>query len=1070
MNDARLRVVLGWHMHQPEYRDPVSGEFRLPWTYLHAIKDYADMAAHLERVEGARAVVNFAPLLLEQLADYTQQIEAFFQRGEALRDPVLAALVAERYPDDARARLRVLDAALQAHPDRLIGRYPAYRAFAEQARLIQAQPGTVATVPDAFLADLITWFHLAWMGETVKRADRRVMALIAQERGYSAPQRRGLLAIVGELVSGIVPRYRALAQAGKIELSMTPYGHPIVPLLFDFNSAREAWPEVRLPAEPGYPGGEPRAHWHYARAFAVFEQHFGLRPAGCWCSEGGVSEATLRLLAAQGLSWTATGQSVLGNSSGGQAPADRAWRAAGIPVDCFFRDDELSDSIGFRYATWHGDDAVADLVRGLEARARNAPPGSVVTVFLDGENAWEHFPANGYYFLDGLYRALANHPALRLSTFSEALADDPARGELPHLVAGSWVYGTFSTWIGARDKNQGWSLLVEAKQACDAHIGRLSGAARAEAERQLGVCEGSDWFWWLGDENPERAVSDFESLYRHHLARLYELIGVPPPARLDDVLSRGQGAPAAGGVMKPGQPSGEEAGTAARSPAAVHRSVHEDHSASIVPQMQRRRAGVLLHPTSLPGALGSGDLSHNAYRFIEFVAAAGFSVWQMLPVGPTHEDRSPYLSLSANAGNPLLISLDWLADRGWLDPGLPRAGTGDGEAYRHQCLKRAYQGFLAHADTLWRAHFQAFVDARAGWLDDYALFAALRESQDGRHWLDWPAALRDRVPQALDAARRELAEVIDRHRFEQFVFSTQWRELRDYAKGHGVHLFGDLPLFVAHDSVDVWAHRELFAVGPDGAPEKIAGVPPDYFAADGQVWGNPLYRWPAHQAQGFAWWVQRMGTQLALFDLVRIDHFRGLEAHWELPAGAQTAREGRWVPSPGSELLETLQSRFHPLPLVAENLGVITPEVEALRRQHGLPGMCVLHFGFDGSPHNPHLPQNFSAQTVVYTGTHDNATTREWYESLPEPDREAVRFHFPQQAQDMPWPAIHAALASVARLAVVPMQDLLELGAGHRMNTPGTVTGNWSWQFDWRELPEGRAVVLRELLERYGRT
>lgn len=1069
MNDTRQRVVLGWHMHQPEYRDPVSGEFRLPWTYLHAIKDYADMAAHLEAEPGARAVVNFAPLLLEQMADYSAQISAHLGEPERqpLRDPLLAALSAASYPADAAARLKIIDGALQAHPQRLIGRYPAYRTLAEQAERIRAQPLAAAVAPDAFIADLVVWFHLAWMGETIKRSSRFVQVLIAQERGFTPAQRQRLLALIGELVSGIVPRYRALAQAGRIELSLTPYGHPIIPLLLDFNAARESLPEAPLPPEPGYPGGAERARWHFEQALNAFEQSFGVRPIGCWCSEGGVSEATLRLLAENGFQWTATGQSVLSNSSGGSAVADRPYRLGAEPVRCFFRDDELSDRIGFQYSNWHGDDAVADLVRALERHARERPPGGVLTIFLDGENAWEHFPANGYYFLGALYKTLANHPTLRLTTFAEALSEGVLEGQLQKLTAGSWVYGSFSTWIGYADKNRGWSLLVEAKLAFDRAAPLLSAERRREAERQLAVCEGSDWFWWLGDDNPERAVSDFESLYRLHLARLYKLLDEPAPARLNEVLSRGRGSPAVGGVMKTGK-QGSAPAAASAGPSAQAK-ISSASQALTLPLFDQRRSGVLLHLTSLPGDLGSGDLSHNAYRFVEFLASAGMSVWQVLPVGPTHADRSPYLSLSANAGNPMLISLDWLVDRGWLDSYGRPPSLAECERHRHERLAAAHRGFVQKADADWHLRFHAYCDARADWLADYALFMALREEHEGAHWVDWPAPLRDRKPAALAAARTRLATSIERECFQQFVFSSQWAELRAYARQHGIHLFGDLPLFVAHNSADVWARRELFAVNAQGGLEKIAGVPPDYYAVDGQIWGNPLYRWPAHANENFAWWVQRLRTQLALFDVVRVDHFRGLDAHWELPAGAKTAREGHWVASPGAALLAALQAQMHPLPLVAEDLGEITESVHRLRQDFGLPGMRVLQFGFDGSAGNVHLPHNYEPATVVYPGTHDNPTSLEWHQGLDVATRALVQSYFGHHEGAMPWPLIESALASVARLALIPMQDLLGLGAGERMNTPGTAENNWNWRFGWHQLSSDLAPRLRMLNQRYAR-
>jgi alpha-amylase/alpha-mannosidase (GH57 family) len=343
MTVERLRVVIGWHMHQPEYREPDSGRYILPWTYLHAIKDYSDMAAHLEAVPGARAVVNFAPILLDQLADYAAQIPAHLDQGTALRDPFLAALVAPTLPGDPAARLQLMNEALRAHPQRLVARYPAYAQMAERARALRERPEDIG---EAWLADLLVWYHLAWTGEAAKRRDAQVQALIAQERGYTLAQRRALLALIGELTAGIVPRYRALAQAGRVELSVTPYDHPILPLLLDIGCAAEAMPEAPLPTR-AYPGGEARAHWHLAEGVASFERAFGFAPAGCWCGEGAVSDAAIALLPGYGLHWTATGQGVLGHSLGAAAPPFPAapYRLSPQHPAIFFRDDDLSDRI-----------------------------------------------------------------------------------------------------------------------------------------------------------------------------------------------------------------------------------------------------------------------------------------------------------------------------------------------------------------------------------------------------------------------------------------------------------------------------------------------------------------------------------------------------------------------------------------------------------------------------------------------------------------------------------------------------------------------------------------------------
>ncbi len=481
-----------------------------------------------------------------------------------------------------------------------------------------------------------------------------------------------------------------------------------------------------------------------------------------------------------------------------------------------------------------------------------------------------------------------------------------------------------------------------------------------------------------------------------------------------------------------------------------------------------RRAGILLHITSLPGGVGNGDLGAEAHRFVEFLSASAISVWQVLPLGPTHGDGSPYQCLSVHAGNPLLISLEWLCERGWLDLP-PREAWESDDGYRLRCLGLAWEGFRHKATEQERRELREFIARHAGWLDDFSLYMALRQELDGQAWPRWPEELRDRQPQALEGARHRLREVMDSVRFQQYLFFRQWHELREHTRRHGVLLFGDMPIFVAHDSAEVWAHREYFSVDERGAARSVAGVPPDYFSATGQLWGNPLYRWERMQEDGFGWWIGRTRTQLELFDFVRIDHFRGFEACWEIPGGAETAVEGRWVKAPGEELLEALHEAFHALPLVAEDLGVITPEVEALRRRFGLPGMKILQFAFSGEASNPYLPHNHERGSVVYTGTHDNDTTLGWYGALDEAQRSHVSTYLGYPGEEMPWPLIRAALASVACLAMLPLQDVLGLGSEHRMNTPGTMEGNWSWRFSWDQVATDLPGRLADMVRLYGR-
>lgn len=551
---APLNVVLCWHMHQPEYRDPLSGEYIQPWTYLHAIKDYTDMAAHLEANPKARAVVNFVPLLLEQIDDYGQNLRAHLDHGAPLKDPLLAAL--SDIPSNAAGRAELTRKCLRANAARLIAPNPPYAQLAELARFALDSPGAIAYLGENYYFDLAVWYQLAWMGETVYRGDPRLAELKTQGHGFSAAQRRLLLSIITAQIEGLIPRYRALAESGRVELSMTPYAHPMLPLLLDFHATREAMPEAHLP-QGNYPGGQERVRWHLQHGQEVFQRYFGQIPKGCWPSEGGVSSAALKAIADSGFGWIATGGNVLKNSlrSLHAEPAclHSAWKLGDLPLHCFFRDDGLSDLVGFQYKDWHADDAVANLISHLEQIATHCPDAhSVVSIILDGENAWEHYPSNGYHFLNALYERLSSHPHLNLTTFGALMKRYPRADTLPRLVAGSWVYGSFSTWMGDKDKNRAWDMLVAAKQAVDLALPTLGDAAREASLQQLAICEGSDWFWWLGEYNAAETVADFERLYRLQLARLYSMIGQPAPDYLSTVFAHGGGDPALGGAMRPG--------------------------------------------------------------------------------------------------------------------------------------------------------------------------------------------------------------------------------------------------------------------------------------------------------------------------------------------------------------------------------------------------------------------------------------------------------------------------------------------------------------------------------------
>lgn len=555
MADSPLQVVLCWHMHQPDYHDPLTGRSQAPWTYLHAIKDYTDMAAHLERHPQVQAVVNFSAVLLDQLADYGQELRQLIEGKGTARDPLLAALYGAAAPDGPDMRIGLVRACLHANRRHMIERFPRFRILTEMGRWALANPAAQDYVSDVFLSDLIVWYHLAWLGETVRRDDPVAIRLMARERHFTLHDRYALVELIQQQVASVIPRYRALSERGQVELSVTPYSHPILPLMLDFSVAREAWPDCPLPSSGTFPGGEGRARWQLQAARRSFVRHFQQAPGGCWPAEGGVSAALLPLVEEAGFRWVATGQAVLRNSLAEQAPdSDRLHRPYRLQAQgpaCFFRDDELSDLIGFEYKDWHGDDAVANLIHRLEKLADAGADGRVVPIILDGENAWEHYPDNALHFLGGLYERLSSHPRIRTTTFTRVLdeAETPV-ARLDRLVAGSWVYGSFSTWIGEDDKNRAWDLLVAAKHAYDRHRADLPPDRAEAADRRMAACECSDWFWWMGSENQEEVVSQFEHLFRLHLTALYRSLGQVPPEELTRVFAHGS-AHGASANMRP---------------------------------------------------------------------------------------------------------------------------------------------------------------------------------------------------------------------------------------------------------------------------------------------------------------------------------------------------------------------------------------------------------------------------------------------------------------------------------------------------------------------------------------
>ena len=556
MSGERLRVVLCWHMHQPEYRDPLTGEYLAPWTYLHAIKDYVDMAAHLENApEGVQAVVNFPPVLLEQITSYVRRIRGFLEQGKHPGDPLLAALAMEQLPQAREQRRPLFERCLQAHRQQMIERFAPYAHLAALTRQALETDIGPDYLSNTHLADLLTWYHLAWLGETVRRQDERVGMLMDKAQNYDLADRRTLLTLIGELLSGLLGRYRALADQGRVELSTTPYTHPMLPLIIDFQTAREARPESALPESSAYPGGAERASWQLQRARQSFTEHFHCEPVGCWPSEGGVSAATLDLIGQTGFRWAASGQGVLRHSLAEPEPDSgqlhRPYRLKDDGPVCFFRDDALADLIGFTYNHWHGDDAVADFVGRLEGIAAESDGDRVVPIILDGENPWEYYPDNGLHFVPALYCALLQSDMLHLTTFTQCLDDGVPIEHLPELVAGSWVYGDFGTWVGDPDKNRAWDLLCDAKAVFDERYPHIRDTEQqALTLRQLAVCEGSDWFWWFGDYNPPDAVAEFDRLYRRHLATLYDLLDTPRPSALDAPISLGGGKAEMGGAMR----------------------------------------------------------------------------------------------------------------------------------------------------------------------------------------------------------------------------------------------------------------------------------------------------------------------------------------------------------------------------------------------------------------------------------------------------------------------------------------------------------------------------------------
>ncbi len=555
-------------MHQPDYRDLSTNKYALPWTYLHAIKDYSDMAYHIEANPKARVSFNYVPILLEQLEDYSQQF-----KQNKIRDPLLALLID---PDlsainDEQCSL-IVESCFKAHHEKMLSPFPHYQRLLNIYQLLEPAVHDLELkyLSAQYKADLLVWYHLAWCGESLRKENKVIQALMEKSVLFTLDDRNQLFEQIKATIDGLIPRYKKLAQNNQIELTTTPYYHPILPLLIDINSAKDAMPEAPLPENKHYRDGRNRAAAHVVAAQTYHKDIFGKAPNGMWPAEGAVSHAALSIMAEQGIKWAASGQAVLANSLQlSEMPLDDTKQYVYQPykitngkddIVCFFRDDSLSDKIGFEYANMHASAAVKDFMDNLEAiLEKNPDQSNIVSVILDGENAWEYYPYNGFYFLTELYEALINHPDIEMTTFSDILAMQeagklPTPQLLPQISAGSWVYGTMSTWIGSEAKNLAWDFLCDAKKVYDKNINALDNIEKLACDRQLSICEGSDWFWWFGDYNASDSVKSFDRLYRLNLINLYELLKQPVPTNLHEPISKGGGSDSENaGTMRRGQ-------------------------------------------------------------------------------------------------------------------------------------------------------------------------------------------------------------------------------------------------------------------------------------------------------------------------------------------------------------------------------------------------------------------------------------------------------------------------------------------------------------------------------------
>lgn len=576
-DENALNFVLCWHMHQPWYQQGTDGEYRLPWVYLHAIKDYEDMVAHLETHQDMHVVVNFAPILLEQIDDYASQLKAWLDHAQPMKDPMLNLLAGARpIPDSEEQRCQLLNDCRRANADKMINPYPAFKRLLNYCEIDECDQQSdeekeegeatkdhcLQYLNKQYYIDVLVWYHLVWLGHELKQTEISER-LIKKASRFDEADRRELIQLIYECLAGIIPRYRALAESGQIELSMSPYCHPIIPLLNNLDNMQCAQPEAPAPDCDNYPGGEDRSRWHLQKGIDCFQKYFGLRPQGVWLSEGAISEDAVALIEEFDFKWTASGEGVWRNSmhlSEHASDRDHSKRSlfhpyvlSGHKAKMFFRDDGLSDLIGFEYSNRNSVDAANELVSHLvniSGFLGDSANRHVVSIILDGENAWEYYPHNGFYFLDHLYKTLSKHKLVNATTYS-ALGEQIKTHKLEKICAGSWVYGSFSTWIGQADKNRAWERLVEAKQAYDSALNSntLSPEEVEQATKQLAICEGSDWFWWFGDVNSSESVRDFDQLFRLQLKNLYGLLKLVVPENLDESLSKGGGNAENAGTM-----------------------------------------------------------------------------------------------------------------------------------------------------------------------------------------------------------------------------------------------------------------------------------------------------------------------------------------------------------------------------------------------------------------------------------------------------------------------------------------------------------------------------------------